>query len=310
MHCVVAGGRNEVALVLCHGFPELWCSWKKLIQPLALKYKVIVPTLRGFGQSSAPEDVNAYSFQELTTDLAQLLDHFNIKKAIFIGHDHGGALVWRMCLYYPERVLAVASFCTPYTPPKDTYVSIQDIVKVLPQFAYQLYFQTDQARIEFESNLELFFKTFLRGAKVKTPVNPPPFVYSAGPILPTVPKDLDIHPMLTQQEFNYYVQQYKHSGLKGALNWYRTHKINFEIEKTKKFNVVIPHKALMVTAGRDVVLPPSMANNMPNLIPNLTMVNIEEANHWILLDYPERCTEVLLNWLATVDTQKSNKANL
>ena len=104
-------------LVLCHGWPELAYSWRHQIRALAAAgLRVIAPDQRGFGATDAPPEVQAYDLEQLTADLVGLLDHLGIAKAIFVGHDWGGFVVWQMALRHAARVAGVVSLNTPHLP--------------------------------------------------------------------------------------------------------------------------------------------------------------------------------------------------
>ncbi|OWZ10471.1 Epoxide hydrolase, partial [Phytophthora megakarya] len=139
LHYVDVGPRDALPVVLVHGWPDLCTKFKHCkrltvsLYPVSLLevFEKINPTdkdLRGFGQSSTPQNVEAYGAKHITNDLAALLDGLNIKKAVFLGHDWGGGMVWRMCLYHPERVLAVGAVCTAYTPPAKRLMPLDVVV--------------------------------------------------------------------------------------------------------------------------------------------------------------------------------------
>jgi pimeloyl-ACP methyl ester carboxylesterase len=107
-------------VILAHGFPELAYSWRHQIPVLAKAgYRVIAPNQRGYGATDKPESVEAYDLQHLCGDMAGLMDTLGIDKAIFIGHDWGGPVVWNMPLRYPDRVAGVVSLSVPYSPRGD-----------------------------------------------------------------------------------------------------------------------------------------------------------------------------------------------
>jgi len=110
--------------------------------------------------------------------------------------------------------------------------------------------------------------------------------------------------MLQKYEFDYYVQQYTKSGFRGGLNWYRTHKINWETEKG--LPPVIHHPALMILAEKDRTLPPQMPSKMDSVVTNLTKILVPNANHWILQDYPDEINAILLKWLKTFQKGRSS----
>src|SRR5689334_14508950 len=92
-----AGPADALPVVLCHGFPETAYSWRHQIGALAAAgWRAIAPDQRGYGGTSAPADVGAYDAVALCDDLARLLDHAGAERAVFAGHDWGGAIVWEM----------------------------------------------------------------------------------------------------------------------------------------------------------------------------------------------------------------------
>ena len=111
-----AGPKTDAPpVVLCHGWPELAFSWRHQIKALAeAGIRVIAPDQRGYGATDRPEPVEAYDMEHLTGDLVGLLDHLKIDKAIFVGHDWGGFVVWQMPLRHPSRVAGVVGVNTPH----------------------------------------------------------------------------------------------------------------------------------------------------------------------------------------------------
>ena len=111
-----AGPKTDVPpMVLCHGWPELAFSWRHQIKALAAAgIRVIAPDQRGFGSTERPEAVQTYDLEHLTGDLVGLLDHLQIDKAIFVGHDWGGFVAWQMPLRHLARVAGVVGVNTPH----------------------------------------------------------------------------------------------------------------------------------------------------------------------------------------------------
>src|ERR1700748_852634 len=113
-----AGAKShQPPMVLCHGWPELAFSWRHQIKALSeAGIRVIAPDQRGYGATDRPEPVEDYDMEHLTGDLVGLLDHLKIDKAIFVGHDWGGFVVWQMPLRHPARVAGVVGVNTPHWP--------------------------------------------------------------------------------------------------------------------------------------------------------------------------------------------------
>ena len=116
LHVAIAGPADGKPVVLCHGFPELWYSWRNQLAALAQAgYRAFAPDLRGYGASSNPKDVGAYGADKLTGDLCGLLDHYGYEKAAFVGHDWGALLVWEMGRLHPDRVSSLYNMSVPYS---------------------------------------------------------------------------------------------------------------------------------------------------------------------------------------------------
>lgn len=241
--------------------------------------------------------------------ILSLLDALNIDKAVFIGHDWGGKMVWRMCLYHPQRVIAVCSLCTPYAPPRDHFVDLDTIIKMVPSFAYQKFLSdTANAASHLDTSPRRLFTMIYRRYHELAPENERvPFpamlqgVKDGSGSIYTTPSTL-----LTPSELDYYVQQYTTTGFYPGLNYYNTLKIDYENEKGLSSILSLP--ALYIGAQNDAVLRPEMAKNMPQFIPNLKMIIVKDAGHWILREQPEQVNRILMEWLASI-TWKAKKTS-
>uniref|UniRef100_A0A5F9CEU2 Bifunctional epoxide hydrolase 2 n=1 Tax=Oryctolagus cuniculus TaxID=9986 RepID=A0A5F9CEU2_RABIT len=259
-------------------------------------YRVLAVDMKGYGESSAPPEIEEYSMEVLCKDMVTFLDNLGIPQAVFIGHDWGGMLVWSMALFHPERVRAVASLNTPFIP-ADPNVPAMERIKANPVFDYQLYFQEPGvAEAELEQNLSRTLKSFFRasdegfltvhkvremgGLFVKTPANP------------------SLSRIVTEEEIQFYVQQFKKSGFRGPLNWYRNIERNWQWGcKGAGRKILIP--ALMVTAEKDPVLVPQMSKHMEEWIPHLKRGHIKDCGHWTQMEKPSEVNQILTEWLDT-----------
>ena len=98
---VFEAGKGGIPIILCHGWPELAFSWRFQIQTLVeLGFHCIVPNLRGYGNSSKPNEVSSYDVINLSDDLNGLLDYYRIRRAFFMGHDWGAWLLWYLSLIH------------------------------------------------------------------------------------------------------------------------------------------------------------------------------------------------------------------
>ncbi|KAG0037305.1 hypothetical protein BGZ82_002776 [Podila clonocystis] len=271
-HYVEEGDPNGEPLLLVHGFPDMWYGWRHQIRYLAKQgYRVIAPDCLGYGQSSNPHDSDEYSLKKICTHLVGLLDALSIPKITLIGHDWGGAIVWRFGLHYPSRVHGIISVCTPYTPPLKEYVPLEETVKKMPEFEYQLALADPNSTPYFESIIDKFMDGV--GKQGHMP----------------------------QQDVDYLVAQYKNSGMQGPLNYYRTRKINFEEEKDLPHIIEAP--SAIIVALRDPYLKPYQSEKMHKFVPSLKRVMID-AEHFVLTEKPDEINALIKELLEDVKSRR------
>uniref|UniRef100_A0A2K5QYN1 Bifunctional epoxide hydrolase 2 n=1 Tax=Cebus imitator TaxID=2715852 RepID=A0A2K5QYN1_CEBIM len=257
-------------------------------------YRVLALDMKGYGESSAPHEIEEYCMEVLCKEMVTFLDKLGLSQAVFIGHDWGGMLVWSMALFYPERVRAVASLNTPFIPANPN-VHPMESIKANPVFDYQLYFQEPGvAEAELEQNLSRTFKIFFRASDetVLSVHN----VREMGGLFVRSPEEPSLGRMVTEEEIQFYVQQFKKSGFRGPLNWYRNMERNWKWAcKSLGRKILIP--ALMVTAEKDFVLTPQLSKHMEDWIPHLKRGHIEDCGHWTQMDKPTEVNQILTEWL-------------
>ncbi|XP_065538027.1 bifunctional epoxide hydrolase 2 isoform X2 [Lathamus discolor] len=287
-------------ICLCHGFPECWLSWRFQIPALVdAGFRVIALEMKGYGESTAPLDIKEYSQEQICKDLVVFLDKLGIPQTVLVGHDWGGAVVWNMALFYPERVRAVASLNTPYRP-ANPFVDIVEKMKSIPTFDYQFYFQEPGvAEAELEKDIGRTLKVLIRSTRREDRL-PITFdfhrVQERGGLLVGFPENPPASQILHGPELQYYIQCFQKSGFSGPLNWYRNIGPNWRWAlSAKDRKITMP--ALMVTAGKDVVLHPSMSKGMEEWIPQLRREHIEECGHWTQMERPAVLNRILVEWL-------------
>uniref|UniRef100_A0A8C4RRN3 Epoxide hydrolase 2, cytoplasmic n=1 Tax=Erpetoichthys calabaricus TaxID=27687 RepID=A0A8C4RRN3_ERPCA len=225
-------------LCLCHGFPESWFTWRYQIPALAAAgFRVLALDMKGYGDSTAPPDIEEYGQEEICK--VGLERKKSIKWVTLIGHDWGGAFVWNMAQFYPERVRAVASLNTPLFP-VDPNADPMERLRALPIFDYQLYFQEPGvAEAELEEDLRRTFKIMFRGHRDMVRNLCPVCVdFIAGGLLVGLPEDIPRSSILSESALQVYVEQYEKSGFRGPLNWYRNVRRNWQWLCTKPMGKV------------------------------------------------------------------------
>ena len=116
MHVAEAG--TGFPVVLLHGWPELWYSWRHQLGALAAAgFRAIAPDMRGYGETDAPADPAQYRTAVISDDIVGLLDALDLERAVIVGHDWGGYHLWQFGLRHPERCAKLVGLNTPYAPP-------------------------------------------------------------------------------------------------------------------------------------------------------------------------------------------------
>ncbi|MGI9105844.1 MAG: alpha/beta fold hydrolase [Pyrinomonadaceae bacterium] len=109
-------GHGERLVLLLHGFPECWYSWRHQLTALGERFRVVAPDLRGYNLSDKPARVEDYRMEKLVGDVLRLIDHFGAREAAVVGHDWGAVVAWAVAARHPERVWKLASLQVPPTP--------------------------------------------------------------------------------------------------------------------------------------------------------------------------------------------------
>lgn len=294
-------------MVLCHGWPEIAFTWRRQIKALSeAGVRVIAPDQRGFGASDAPDSAADYDIDRLTGDLVGLLDRLDIEKAIFVGHDWGGFLAWEMPLRHPARVAGVVSLNTPHLP----RAPIDPIALLRKRYGERMYivqFQNpgrEPDRI-FADNVDRLFDAFLRAPKPARAAASDGAIAGVG-ASPSLALDFPAmvaaydpardsrRRLLPPDELKVFVDAFKASGFTGGLNWYRNITRNWETSAGQDRVVRVP--SLMIMAELDAVQPPSAAEGMERLVPDLEKHLIRDCGHWTQEEKPDEVSAKLLEW--------------
>jgi pimeloyl-ACP methyl ester carboxylesterase len=299
---VAEQGEGPLVLLL-HGFPESWFSWRHQLPALAAAgYRVVAPDQRGYADSDRPEAIDAYDQVTLVDDMVGLLDALGEERAIVVGHDWGAPVAWHMALLHPERVRAVVGMSVPYggraqSPPLHKLeATFKDI------FFYILYFQEPGvAEAELEADVRKSLRTFYYSAsgeaRAKVAFSPHP---KSAKLLETMTDPTTLPPWLSEADLDYFTTQFERSGFRGPLNWYR----NFDRtwERTAQLaGKKIEQPALFIAGERDPVMSWSKGalERMPGLIPNLReSLLLPDCGHWVQQERPEQVNAALLRFLA------------
>ena len=292
------------AVILCHGFPEMAYSWRHQMTPFAeAGLRVLVPDQRGYAGSDAPNEPARYDMDHLCADLVAILDHFEIERAIFVGHDWGGFVVWSMPLLHPDRVAGVIGLNTPLIQPLPV-APLALLRQLRGENNYIVAFQEEgKAEAVLERDLERTFRLLFRRRSMSAeefaalPEDAPERNFE---LLEMLREDFDLAELpgadlLDPNELAAWIDAYRHSGFRGPVNWYRNFDRNWERMRSLPHRIDVP--CLYVGAADDHVLPPSSADGMEHFVEDLEKVTIEDCGHWTQQEQPERLNRAVIDWV-------------
>ena len=293
-------------VVLCHGFPELWYSWRHQLAALAdAGYHAVAPDQRGYGQTDRPEAIEDYHIFELTGDVVGLVDALGQERAVVVGHDWGAVVAWHCALLRPDRFSAVVLMSVPYLQRSWADPRPTERMKRLAgdKHFYQLYFQEPgKAEAELEADVRRSMLMLLYSASG----DPPPekrwrFLFDRSEaLLDTGALPEHLPAWLTESDLNFFVSEFERTGFRGGLNWYRN---LYALWKLTPFlsGARIRQPSLFIAGELDAVIAmyrpafEALEQTMPGL---KKKVLLPGAGHWIQQERPAEVNELLLQFLA------------
>jgi len=295
-------GEGPLVLLL-HGFPESWYSWRHQFEPIAKAgFKCVAPDMRGYGDSDAPEDISAYNQVEVVNDIAGLVTALGYETAIVIGHDWGAPTAWGCAKNHPDLFTAVGALSVPYSPraespPLDTLKAI-----FKDMFFYQLYFQTPGiAESELERDVEVALRKFLHLASGDADVSGMTPKSADADLLSDLPDPGQLGDWCSVEDLAYYVAQFEKSGFRGPLSYYRNHNESWAM--TVDTPTTIEQPAMFMAGDKDgvIVMAAEALKAMPNYVKDLRINElIPGAGHWTQQEAPEAVNEGILRFLQDV----------
>lgn len=296
-------GEGPLVLML-HGFPESWYSWRHQIPAVAgAGFHAVAPDMRGYGKSDKPGDITTYNQVEVTRDIVGLISSLGYETAIVFGHDWGAPTAWSCALHHPDKVTAVGALSVPFspraaTPPLDM---MKEIFKDM--FFYQLYFQKPGvAEAEWETNVRVNLRKFYHiGSGAFDADN---FIAPRSPdsdLLSDIKDPKTLGDWCTESDLDFYTGEFEHSGFRGPLNYYRNHNLTWSLTEgsPKKIN----QPALFVAGGKDgvIMLAADALKNMPSYVTNLKVNQlIPGIGHWTQQEAPDEVNSLMIDFLNSV----------
>jgi pimeloyl-ACP methyl ester carboxylesterase len=269
LHYVEAG--EGPLVVLLHGFPEFWWSWRHQIPALAAAgYRVVAVDQRGYAQSDKPRSWREYRIERLAADVAGLIAALGEEKAFVVGHDWGAAVAWMVATLHPERVERTAILNVPH--PATMLATLRRSPKQLLHSWYMFFFQIPWLPEQLMGRggrrvLEKAYQDAKPGA-------------------------------FTAEDFARYVEALKGpEGFRGPINWYRA-ALRQSPRRAEALYRPIPAPVLVIWGEQDRFLTKEMADPDPRWVPDVRVVRLPDASHWVQHDEPERVNALLTEFLS------------
>jgi pimeloyl-ACP methyl ester carboxylesterase len=291
-------------VLLIHGFPESWYSWRHQFAPLAAAgYHVVAPDMRGYGKSDKPSEIEAYNQFEVVNDMIGLISALGYENAVVIGHDWGAPTAWSCALHHPDKVSAVGALSVPFSPRAEAppLATMKAIFKDM--FFYILYFQEPGvAESELERDINVSIKKFFhmasgdyeRGDPVPRPVD--------SDLLSDIDEPESLGDWCTADDVAFYVGEFERSGFRGPLNYYRNMDLTWEL--TKGAPLTIKQPAMFVAGEEDgvIVMAGEALQKLPERVPDLKLNRlIPGIGHWTQQEAPDEVNAAILEFLGMVE---------
>lgn len=314
MHIAEAGAGPLVLLL--HGFPESWYSWRHQLAALAgAGFHAVAPDQRGYcqtgppGGGSRPDNVSDYTILHLTGDVMALMDALGEQQAVVAGHDWGAPVAWHAALLRPDRVRGVIGLSVPYTP-RGSRPPVAALRAGIGEGFYMIYFQQPGvADAELSRDLPATFRRVLSSASGTEPGTPSssgegrgqPIVPAGGGFLDLCPEPAVLPSWLTSQDIDAYAAQYAGAGFTGPLNWYRNIDRNWELTAAwHHAPVTVP--ALYLAGDRDLVVNfPGARQMLPRLRDFAPLLRdpvlLDGCGHWIQQERPDEVSAAMISFI-------------
>ncbi|MEU6744900.1 alpha/beta hydrolase [Spirillospora sp. NPDC046719] len=292
-------------VVLLHGFPHLWFSWRHQIGPIAdAGFRVVAPDMRGMGGTSGPDDPREYGVEHIVGDVAGLLDHLGAERAAFSGLDFGLFAAYDLAYHHPERVAAIIGLENPFFTPSEESPLTLAARQAKRHFNHIHYFaepgvaDRDLGAAPREFLRKVFYALSSDYHYLDVWRKPPGTTYiDALPETPALP-----WPWLTDLELEFYVDAYSRSGFTGGLNWYRAMDLSWEYRKSYAGRKN-PAPFYFIGSEQDADLegwhgddPLDRLHEHHEDVRDVRM--LKDAGHMMQMERPEETTATMLEFLA------------
>jgi pimeloyl-ACP methyl ester carboxylesterase len=303
IHLVEQGDGPVVLLV--HGFPESWYSWRHQLPVLAeAGYRAVAIDVRGYGRSSKPLAVEDYRMVRLVADNVGLVSALGESTAVVVGHDWGSPIAWTSALLRPDRFRALATLSVPYASPSPTRPT--DAFRRLggDEEFYISYFQ-EPGRAEAE--IEEDVRGWLRGFYITASGDAPPStdgtmatVRPGGKLKDRFAQPEELPGWLTEDDLDFYVGEFERTGFTGPLNRYRCVDLDWrDLAAFTRRPITVPSLFMGGELDGPTIWGAGAIARFGETLPDLRGSHIlPGSGHWVQQERPREVNKLLLEFLA------------
>jgi pimeloyl-ACP methyl ester carboxylesterase len=296
-------------VLLIHGWPESWYSWRHQLVGLAKAgYHAVAPDMRGYGDTDAPADASEYRIDKLAGDVVGVIDALGEQQAAIVGHDWGAIVVWDTAILYPQRISGVIGMSVPYgtlldTPPLESWKETMG-----DNFFYVLYHNEPGGVAEAEYDRDPRGFLSMLYTSPDTPLHEPTITdpkRSAGGWIGRMGAPKERPDWLSAEDLDYYVGEFSRAGFRGGVNYYRNFDTNWSF--MKDYDPVIKVPSAFVSGAADGVIggadKAGLTASMEPMMQNFRGVTlIPGAGHWVQQEAPEDTNAALIAYLKSFGT--------
>ena len=294
-------------VILVHGFPESWYSWRHQLGPIAQAgFMAAAIDVRGYGGSDKPKAIEAYDMESLTADVAGVADALQPgAPAILVGHDWGAPIVWNSAFTRPERFRAVAGLSVPFSgAPSRPFTEIfHEMFTAKGRFFYQAWFQkVGPPEAEAEADVRGFLRKFYYGISGEAPAGSWPQKPADATLLEGMVDPDVFPPWLTPADLDYYVGEFERSGFFGPISRYRNHERDFAWLQQFKGRT-LDQPSLLIGGDKDpafngfgrIADPGAMMRQHATDLQGVHV--LAGCGHWTQQERPAEVNAILIPWL-------------
>ena len=271
----VRGGEHLVLLL--HGFPEFWYSWRHQLRALGNHFHVVAPDMRGYNLSDKPRSVGDYKISVLVEDILRLIEYFGAKRAAIVGHDWGGSVAWAVAQRHPDRICRLVVLQTPPRAAWRANMTFKQLCRIWYMFFFQLPRVPEWLirRKQFRVFDRLFTRT----------------VYRKGAFTPA--------------DIEQYKEAFRQPGaLTSAINYYRANVRRIAFRPERRLSdpgVSVP--TLFIYGEKDFVILPTTVRGIESYVQSdYRELRISDSGHWVQNEAPGTVNEALLEFLSIEET--------